>query len=157
MTDSQDGKQRYIFRVSLTGPQRHFLIGVVISLLGFALPWFKSGWQWYGGWTLKTWDDFAGIVILIFISYGLLLLGGIFLHRLFFMEYPNLIGLGVVLSLTVVMAIFIVVSMAIADAISGIYRDGLVWGIGIFVMLPGHAMMIWGALTIWMVSHLSKK
>ncbi len=119
-----------------------FLIGTLVSALGFALPWFRINrdyrW-WYGGWHLLTTNepDLAWIA-LIFIGYALLLLAG------WFLPHYGLAGtiLLATVALSVVCSTLIVVALAAADAINGsgqVYRLDL--NLGLLLLVIGHGAL----------------
>lgn len=120
--------------------------GAVLSLFGFAFPWFRVGtgydW-WYGGWGMLTTNEPAlWWIALIFLGYAILVLGGYFLVR------AELAGAAVAaaIAIAVALATLIVVALAAADAVTDlgrVYRLDL--SLGLFAMLPGHGIMITAA------------
>ena len=125
-----------------------FVGGTLASLLGFALPWFKwsarSQW-WYSGWQLMRYNDLPGIAI-IFVGYAALLLaGGALLRR----DASFASGIAL-LSLTVTLAVLVVIGIAAADAIHDVRSmTRVVWSFGLVILLPGHAAMVLGAVFAW--------
>jgi len=123
-----------------------YVLGGLASLVGFLLPWFKPQEDvasWYSGWAAMTSDGFwttfimVGYVILIFAGYALLDRG------------PLPVALVSALSLAVAMATLVIVLVAAADALDHSSIEQLVWNVGVFVMVLGHALLIFGALGTW--------
>ena len=124
-----------------------FIGGTALSLLGFALPWFRVsrsyGW-YYGGWSMLTTNE-PGLwwISLLFLGYAILLLAGFWLHRF------DAISVGLLAALTIGVALgtLVVVALAAADAAQDqgrVYRVDL--SIGLFLMLPAHGLMIVAAI-----------
>ncbi len=124
-----------------------FLAGAILSLLGFALPWFRvsrSYAWWYGGWGMLTTNEPAlWWISFLFLGYAILVGAGFWLPRL----DPLSLGLLAALAIGVALGTLVVVALAAADAVGaqgGVYRVDLT--IGLFVMLPAHGLMIVAAL-----------
>ena len=132
----------------ITEARNYYFAGIVLSILGFSLPWFKfevNAQWWYGGWRLMEYEGLSWIVM-IYVGYGMLVLTGALLHK----QDDFVVKMAVILSLIVILATFIIVSVAMADAVEGVRTlDRLVWNVGLVVMLPGHALMLWGAFAVW--------
>lgn len=131
----------------LGGLRGWFIAGTILSLLGFALPWFRisrSYEWWYGGWDMLTTNEpDLWWISLLFLGYVILLCAGFWLHRL------EAISLGLLAALAVGVALgtLVVVALAAADAVNDqgrVYRLDL--HIGLFVMLPAHGLMVVAAL-----------
>lgn len=131
-------------RVEQLALLRPWLIGgTLLSLLGFALPWFRvsrSYRWWYGGWGLLTTNepDLAWIG-LIFFGYALVLLAAAFLPRFGLPETILLTALAI----GVACGTLIVVALAAADAVNDlgrVYRLDL--NIGLLLLVTGHGAMI---------------
>ena len=122
--------------------------GTTLSLLGFASPWFKWGddarW-WYSGWQLWRHEALSWVAIL-FVGYLALLVGGYWTPR----RGSGATGVLAVAALALALGTLVVVGVSLADAIDRIRTmDRVVWNLGLGLMLPGHAMMVLGALTAW--------
>jgi hypothetical protein len=119
-----------------------YLVGTLISLIGFSSPWFKfkEGVQWwYGGWQLMQYEGLNWI-FLIYLGYTILLIAGYFLNK----DDDYLNRLLIILSLIIILSTFIPLSVSSADSIDKIRTlEKLVWNIGLPIMLIGHAMMLW--------------
>lgn len=128
--------------------QALLLGGTTLSFLGFASPWFKWGddarW-WYSGWQLWRHEGLSWIAIL-FVGYLALLGGGYWLPR----RGTGTAGALAIAALALALGTLVVVGVSLADAIDRIRTmDRVVWNLGLVLMLPGHAMMVMGALTAW--------
>ena len=60
-----------------------FLSGAILSLLGFALPWFRVSQSydwWYGGWAMLTTNE-PGLwwIVFLLMGYAILVAGGYWL------------------------------------------------------------------------------
>lgn len=129
-------------------PLRGWLIGgTLLSCLGFALPWFRisrSYEWWYGGWHLLTTNDpDLWWISFLFVGYLIVLLAAYWLPRLDSLSS----GLLVSLAVAVALGTLVVVALAAADAVQEqgrVYRLDL--NVGLFLMLPGHGLMIVSAL-----------
>jgi hypothetical protein len=139
-----------VFMEWLKAARAYFVGGAVLSLIGFALPWFKfdeSAQWWYGGFWLMVGEGLPWL-LLMFVGYGILVLAGSTLLK----QGPQLAGVVAALSLTVALSGLVVVSLAMADAIEGVRTlDRLVWNIGLLIMLPSHAVMVFGAFAVWVL------
>ena len=132
-----------------------FLAGAILSLLGFATPWFRISrsydW-WYGGWAMLTTNE-PGLwwIAFLFLGYAILLAGGYWLLGEGGGEALLLAALALATALGT-----LVVALAAADAIQGqgrLYGVDLFFFGGLFLMLPGHGLMI-AAAFCGMVIHL---
>ena len=132
---------------------RPWLIGgTLLSLMGFALPWFRISTSyrwWYGGWHLLTTNqpDLAWIGQ-IFFGYALVLLAAAFLPRFGLPETIALTGLAI----GVACGTLIVVTLAATDAVNNVgrvYRLDL--NVGLFVLVTGHGTMIATAIAAMLV------
>ena len=139
--------------VAWLGSLRPWLIGgTLLSLMGFALPWFRVSTSyrwWYGGWHLLTTNqpDLAWIGQ-IFFGYALVLLAAAFLPRF---GLPETIVLTA-LAIGVTCGTLIVVALAAADALNDVgrvYRLDL--NVGLFVLVTGHGTMIATAIAAMVV------
>jgi hypothetical protein len=129
-------------------PLRGWLVGgTLLSCLGFALPWFRisrSYQWWYGGWHLLTTNDpDLWWISFLFVGYLIVMLAAYWLPRL------DSLAAGLMASLAVAVALgtLVVVALAAADAVQEqgrVYRLDL--NVGLFLMLPGHGLMIVSAL-----------
>lgn len=121
--------------------------GACLSLLGFALPWFRvsrSYRWWYGGWDLLTTNepDLAWIA-LIFVGYALIVLAGCFLPRFGLAETILLAATTIGLACSTL----VVVAFAAADAVNDlgqVYRLDL--NFGLLLLVAGHGAMIAAAI-----------
>ena len=126
-----------------SGVRPWFIGGTVLSLLGFALPWFRvsRSYDWYyGGWSMLTTNE-PGLwwISLLFLGYAIVLLAGFWLHRFDAIS----VGLLAALAIGVALGTLVVVALAAADAVQDqgrVYRIDL--SIGLFLMLPAHGLMI---------------
>jgi hypothetical protein len=113
----------------------------LLSFLGFVLPWFKfdKSAQWfYGGWDLLTNEGLTGLWI-IFALYLILAIA------IFYKPIPG--SIVVVLTTLVILSTLVIVAMAAGDALNRFRAMGILdWNIGLFLMLPGHAILLWGAI-----------
>jgi hypothetical protein len=124
-----------------------FIIGTLLSCLGFALPWFRisRSYEWYyGGWGMVTTNE-PGLwwISFLFLGYLILLLAGYWLLRL------DSLSAGLLASLAIAVALgtLVVVGLAAADAVQEqgrVYRLDL--NVGLFLMLPGHGLLVVSAL-----------
>lgn len=126
-----------------------FVGGALASLIGFALPWFRisrSYLWWYGGWGLLTTNDPAlWWIALLFLAYAALVLAGYLLLGLGAAEA----GAVAIVATAVALGTLVVVGLAAADAVNGQGRVyALDWHVGLFVMIPGHAVMIVAAFVV---------
>jgi hypothetical protein len=127
----------------LAGVRVWFIVGVLGSALGFALPWFRvsrSYEWWYGGWHLVTTNEpDLWWISLIFLGYAILLCAGVLLPRLDALTT----GLLAALAIAVALGSLVVIALAAADAVTDlgrVYRLDL--NVGLFVLLPAHGLMI---------------
>lgn len=134
-----------------------FVGGSLGSAMGFALPWFRvsrSYEWWYGGWGLLTTNaPGLGWIGIIFLGYAVLVLGGFFLLR------ADIAGasLSAALAIAVALGTLVVVALAAADAVNGLGRVyGVDLNIGLFLMLPGHGVMIVAAF-VALVVHVVRR
>ncbi len=151
------GNENGYFSSKIAKAWGYYLVGVIVSAVGFSLPWFKFGSQaewWYGGLQLMVYEGLPGIV-LIYIGYAILALAGLLLRK----QNDDFIAKAVViLSLVIVLATLIVTSAAMADAVQSLRTlDRLVWGVGLAVMLSGHALVLWGAWAAWVYQVLDAR
>jgi hypothetical protein len=140
---------------SWLGPARFgFLSGALLSLLGFALPWFRvsrSYSWWYGGWDMVTTNE-PGLwwISFLFLGYAILVVGGYWLIG----AGAGEAGMLAALAIATALGTLVVVALAAGDAIQA---QGRVYSIdlnlGLFVMLPGHGVMI-AAAFFGIVLHL---
>ncbi len=130
--------------VTWLGPTRFaFLSGALLSTLGFALPWFRVSrsydW-WYGGWDMLTTNE-PGLwwISILFLAYAILVAGGYWLLG----QGAGEAGMLAALAIATALGTLVVVALAAGDAIQA---QGRVYSIdlnlGLFVMLPGHGLMI---------------
>lgn len=135
-------RRGFYFTEHHTERAKQWLIGGgIVSLVGYLLPWFKfddrAQW-WYGGLSLMTNEGVSGLWIII-VLYLLLF------ATTFWKETPP--ALTVILAITVILAPFVVISISAGDALQNVRTiNQLVWGVGLFVMLPGSAALLWGAI-----------
>ncbi|MBN1430265.1 MAG: hypothetical protein JXB07_17985 [Anaerolineae bacterium] len=134
----------YILVKHLKSVHDCFWAGVLLSLIGFALPWFwfaRYGRDCYiSGLTLVIDYGFLSWFSLIVASYVVLFLLGF-----------DLLGLSLrrdgwvaLLSLVATLGTLISISVAAADA-----GAAPALGIGLLIMLPGHALLLFGAFASW--------
>ena len=100
------------------------LVGIALSFLGFMLPWFKEGIT--GLWII------VALYVLLAIT-------------IFYRATPG--SLGLTLAVSTILATMVIVSLAAGDALQNVrtlHRP--VWSVGLFIMLPGHGALLWGAI-----------
>lgn len=153
--EPQQVSARAELAVRLARARVGFAVGAIFSLLGFALPWFRisrSYLWWYGGWEMLTTNDPAlWWISLIFLGYAVLVLAGYWLLGI----GPEGAGWMASLAIGVALGTLVVVALAAADAIGEqgqVYR--LDMNVGLFLMLPGHAVMILAALACLMLHYV---
>ncbi len=141
--------------VAWLGPTRFaFLAGALLSLLGFALPWFRvsRGYAWwYGGWDLLTTNE-PGLwwIAFLFLGYAILVVGGYWLLG----QGAGEAALLAALAIATALGTLVVVALAAADAIQDLGRVyNIDLNLGLFLMLPGHGLMI-AAAFFGVVIHL---
>lgn len=117
------------------------LAGFILSFVGYMLPWFKfdsdSEW-WYGGWEFITTDGLGGLwmVAALYVVLAIAIL---------VRATPG--GLVLTLAVAVILATMVMVSIAAGDALREVRTiERLVWSIGLPIMLPGHGVLLWGAI-----------
>jgi len=124
--------------------------GAIIAFVGFLLPWvlpapdYGSVW-WYGGWEMIFDVDKREFWV---IALGVLYLGLLVITFLKTDAMTRLfVALGVFLS-TALVVMLVVASVALKNPIEAI-------GIGLFVLIVGHTLMLFGAITGALMSMLS--
>ncbi|HEY8601970.1 MAG TPA: hypothetical protein VIL85_26325 [Thermomicrobiales bacterium] len=145
------------FAVRFSPLRAWFILGTTLSGLGFALPWFRisrSYEWWYGGWHLLTTNEpDLWWIVFLFLGYLILLSAGYWLLRLDSLSAGLLASLAIAVALGTV----VVVALAAADAVQDqgrVYRLDL--NVGLFLMLPGHGLMIVSALGGFIVQLLGE-
>lgn len=139
------------------GPRQFTFWGIILSFLGYWLPWFKlpgranffSGELAFRNYISSLQDDglFNGAQVvmftLVFFALTLLLLALSFRN-----DSLQVVGFTGTFLLITVLLQWLTVMTGFAG-MEGNTWYGLNWGAGIFVMIAGQGMAIWGAIMSW--------